>query len=37
MALLDLLREGLEARAGRKQRLVSGQPLPEDVAPKRPL
>src|ERR1035437_78453 len=37
MALLDLLREGLEARAGRKQRLASGQPLPEDVTPKRPI
>lgn len=36
-ALLYLLREGLEARAGRRLRLASGQPLPEDTAPKRPI
>ncbi len=36
-ALLFLLREGLEARAGRRRRLASGQPLPEDMAPKRPI
>ena len=37
MALLDLIREGLEARKGRKQRLMSGQPLPGDVAPSKLL
>jgi hypothetical protein len=36
-ALLYFLREGLEARARRMQRLASGQPLSEDVAPKRPI
>jgi len=36
-ALLDLLREGLDARMARRQRLLPGEPLPEDVAQKRPL
>lgn len=36
-ALLYLLREGLEARAARRRRLASGQPLPEDMERRRPL
>lgn len=36
-ALLNLLRDGLHARTGRKQRLMSGELIPEDVALRRPI
>jgi len=35
--LLHVLRDGIEARDARHQRLRSGEPLPEDIKPKRPL
>jgi hypothetical protein len=35
--LLHVLRDGIEAREARHQRLRSGAPLPEDIRPKRPL
>jgi AbiU2 len=37
IALLDVLQDGLEAQAAARERLSSGQLLPEDLAPKRAI
>jgi len=36
-ALLYVLRDGLDARIARNQRQMSGNPLPEDIGPRRPI
>jgi len=36
-SLLYVLRDGIEAEAARELRMRSGQPLPEDIAPHRPI
>ena len=35
--LLYVIRDGLDARAARKQRLLEGRPLPEDIGPPKEL